>query len=134
MKVIIAGGRDFSKHVLENGEPDSARNYRDTLQMHNAMLQLMTYNLIDEVIQGCAEGADKCGEAWAKENMVAIRHFRITKAQWEKYGKSAGPRRNRAMAQVADCLVAFWDGKSRGTKNMIEEALKRGLEIHVHRY
>lgn len=38
------------------------------------------------------------------------------------------------MAQLADVLVAFWDGKSRGTRNMIDEALRSGLEVHVFRY
>ena len=43
---------------------------------------------------------------------------------WNKHGKAAGPIRNRQMAEYADCLIAVWDGKSRGTKNMIDEMNK----------
>jgi hypothetical protein len=38
------------------------------------------------------------------------------------------------MASMADALIAVWDGKSRGTKNMIETAEKMGLRVYVHRY
>ncbi|MFD1444284.1 hypothetical protein [Thermoactinomyces vulgaris] len=51
-------------------------------------------------------------------------------AEWKKYGKKAGPLRNAKMAENADALVAFWDGKSRGTKDMIETAKRRGLRIY----
>ena len=40
--------------------------------------------------------------------------------------------RNRQMAENADALIAYWDGESRGTKNMIEEAKKRGLKIPIY--
>ena len=53
---------------------------------------------------------------------------------WDKYGPSAGPRRNAQMAEVADALIAFWDGKSRGTKNMIDTANKKDLQVAVVRY
>jgi hypothetical protein len=46
-------------------------------------------------------------------------------AKWDKYGKAAGPLRNREMAAYADALILVWDGKSRGSANMLAEA-KRG--------
>ena len=55
-------------------------------------------------------------------------------AQWDKYGRQAGPMRNRQMAENADALIAYWDGESRGSKNMIEEAKKRGLKVAVKYY
>ena len=41
-------------------------------------------------------------------------------ADWEKYGKSAGPARNKIMAEKVDYVICFWDGKSKGTRSMIE--------------
>lgn len=55
-------------------------------------------------------------------------------ADWGKYGKSAGVLRNKQMAEYADGLIAFWDGKSRGTANMIETAKGLGLRVRVARY
>ncbi|WP_197026348.1 hypothetical protein [Polaribacter sp. Hel_I_88] len=52
-------------------------------------------------------------------------------AEWNKFGKAAGPVRNKEMAIYADALIAFWDGKSRGTKNMIQLAKQNGLLLKV---
>ena len=60
--------------------------------------------------------------------------MRVFPADWDKYGKRAGYLRNVQMAEYADALLAFWDGESRGTKNMIDEALSRGLKVGVKRY
>ena len=46
----------------------------------------------------------------------------------------AGPIKNEEMAEVSDALIAFWDGKSRGTKSMIEIARRKGLQVAVVRY
>jgi hypothetical protein len=64
---------------------------------------------------------------------MKLKHM-LFKADWDKHGKAAGPIRNQQMAQEADGLIAFWDGKSRGTKDMIQKALNYGLETHVYRY
>ena len=55
-------------------------------------------------------------------------------ADWKKYGKSAGYVRNSEMAEVAESLIAFWDGKSRGTKNMIDIAKNKGLKVRIVNY
>jgi glycerophosphoryl diester phosphodiesterase len=52
-------------------------------------------------------------------------------AEWDKYGKSAGYRRNEQMAQYAEVLVAFWDYNSPGTRHMINLAKQYNLEVHV---
>jgi len=72
--------------------------------------------VIDEVVSGGAYGVDSQGEYWAKDHGVAIRVF---KPDWASFGKAAGPKRNRQMAEYADTLLAFWDGVSSGTANMI---------------
>ena len=52
-------------------------------------------------------------------------------AEWDKYGRSAGPIRNGQMAKAAEALIALLAPGSRGTKNMIEQATKKGLKVFV---
>lgn len=113
MNVIIAGGRDFNVYG------------KVAWQANNFPLH------INEVVCGCAKGADSLGREWAKANNVPYREF---PADWEAHGKRAGYLRNIEMAEYSDALLAFWDGKSKGTKNMIDEALKRGLFVKVVMY
>ena len=110
MKTIIAGMRDFYDYAFV--EP-----YLDMLRHE-----------ITEVVSGCATGIDSLGERWAKANGIPIRRF---PADWSKHGKAAGPIRNRQMADYADALIAFWDRKSKGTKNMIETAKKSKMKVHI---
>ena len=104
MRTIVAGGREFNDYALLD-------------------LTLSRMN-VTEVVSGTARGADKCGELWAHNNNVPIHRC---PARWKKYGKRAGFLRNEYMATQADVLVAFWDGKSKGTKHMIDTAGKQGL-------
>jgi len=83
------------------------------------------------VLSGCAKGADKLGEEWAKNNGVPVE---LHPADWTKYGKSAGIHRNLHMAANADALVALWDGESHGTSHMIQAAQGIGLRVFVYRY
>lgn len=99
MKVIIAGGRDFNNYNL----------LTQTMDELNI--------IISEVVCGDAKGADTLGATWASTNGIPVNHY---PADWDTYSRSAGIIRNRQMAEYADFLVAFWDGKSRGTKNMID--------------
>lgn len=115
MKIIIAGSRDFNNYEL----------LRDRL---NYLLK----NASDEdeitIISGGARGADQLGERYAKEKGYKI----IRKpANWDKYGKSAGYKRNEEMAKIADVCVCFWDGESRGTKHMIDLSKKYKLKLNV---
>lgn len=114
MKFIIAGGRDFSNYNLLKESCD-----------------LLLLQKVQEVISGDARGADSLGEKWASENKIRTTIF---PANWNKYGKSAGYKRNVQMADYADGLIAFWDGNSRGTKHMIDIAKEKGLEVHVISY
>ncbi len=75
-----------------------------------------------------ARGADKLGYDWGKANNIPIAEF---PADWNRYGKSAGYRRNVEMAKNADALLALWDGKSRGTRHMIEIAVCQGLKAKI---
>jgi len=113
MKVIIAGGRDFKDY-----------------EMFVSCLERTKFN-IEEVVSGAANGADKFGEVFAKSFDLKLKIF---PAEWDKYGKSAGPKRNKKMAKYADGLIVFWDGCSRGSKNIIEEMKKLNKPIEEWRY
>ena len=80
------------------------------------------------IICGEARGADTLGRRYAEDHGISVESY---PADWDHYGRSAGFIRNKEMASRADALVAFWDGKSRGTKNMIEIARSKGIPIRV---
>lgn len=83
---------------------------------------------ITRVLSGMARGVDTLAIRYAEENRLPLDAF---PAQWGKWGRSAGYRRNVEMAQNADALIAIWDGQSPGTKHMIDVAKARGLRIFV---
>ena len=97
MKTIIAGSRNIQNKKLIFETLDK---YKDK---------------ITEVVCGEATGVDTIGKEWAIKNGIAIKSF---SAEWDKYGRMAGPIRNMNMGDYADYLIAFWDGESQGTKNM----------------
>ena len=75
--------------------------------------------------------ADRLGERYARERGYQIQRF---PADWDGDGSSAGPIRNAKMADNAHALIAFWDGHSRGTKNMIETAASKGPMVRAINY
>ena len=81
------------------------------------------------VISGTAQGADKLGEFWATEFSIPCERF---PADWNLYGKAAGYKRNEQMAEAAEALIALWDGKSPGTKHMIDIAKRKNLRVYVY--
>lgn len=80
------------------------------------------------ILSGTAQGVDTLGEQWAEKNGVPVERY---PADWARYGKSAGHKRNRDMGMRADALIAVWDGESPGTRGMIEFARGRGLKVSV---
>lgn len=85
--------------------------------------------IITEVVSGCAPGADNYGEIWAEGHNIRVKRF---PADWNKHGRAAGPIRNSEMADYAEQCVAVWDGKSRGTGDMVRKAQAKGLKLFVH--
>ena len=85
---------------------------------------------ITTLVVGGASGVDALARDWAISDRYCW-HVHQILAEWDKYGRAAGPLRNERMAQNADALIAVWDGKSRGTKDMIERARKHGLKVYV---
>jgi len=127
MRVIIAGGRDFNNFEY------LCYNVNDSLES----LQYSDDPQDFEIISGGARGADQLGEKFAKEGGFKLK---IIPADWNTFGKSAGYRRNVEMAEYASqdedysVLIAFWDGKSRGTKSMIDIANKKLDKVFVFNY
>ena len=84
---------------------------------------------ITSVISGMARGVDSLAVDYAKETNLPLVKM---PAFWDLYGRSAGYKRNEQMAEVADALIALWDGSSRGTKHMIDIAKKKGLKVFIY--
>jgi len=102
MKVVIAGSRDLTNYEwVEEAIKNSGYD-------------------ISEVVSGrCPTGADLFGEQWAEKHNIPVKTF---PADWTKYGKSAGPLRNKQMAEYCDAaIVVMWSGGSRGSQNMIDQ-------------
>lgn len=116
MRVIIAGSRNFNDYLL----------------LERTMKIIKDKGIIiEEVLSGTARGADALGEKWAATKRIPLKRF---PAEWEKYGRSAGIKRNYTMVNNAEGLVAFWDGKSKGTNHIIEHARQQGLFVYVVRF
>jgi hypothetical protein len=115
VRVIIAGGRDFS----------------DYERLSERVLHLLSAQDQVTIVCGEARGADSLGKRLAYEKGWEVLSF---PADWDKYGKAAGYKRNEEMARNADALIAFWDGKSKGTKHMIDLAKKHGLQTRIVGY
>ena len=114
MKTIVAGSRSIQdyevvkKAILLSGFVVSAS--------------------VDEIVSGGAAGVDRLGEKFAREYKIGIRRFL---PDWS-LGRQAGHIRNRQMGDYADALIAVWDGRSHGTKGMIDYARKKGLRVYIH--
>jgi predicted Rossmann fold nucleotide-binding protein DprA/Smf involved in DNA uptake len=83
---------------------------------------------ITAVVSGMAAGVDSLAVQYAIANGI---EYIAMPADWSQ-GRGAGYRRNEQMAEVADALIAVWDGISRGTMHMINIARKRGLKVYVY--
>lgn len=114
-RVIIAGTRTFNDYKTLCGHCD-----------HLLQQKAHTHRIV--IVSGTARGADKLGERYAAEHGYTVERY---PANWERDGKAAGFIRNRQMADVADALIAFWDGTSNGTKSMIEIARKKDLAVRI---
>jgi hypothetical protein len=117
-KLIVAGGRDFNDYDL----------------LSRVLIAIADVELADKavsIVSGVARGADQLGLEFARHHDVKLYAFL---ADWDKYGKRAGFLRNEEMGQFSDGLLAFWDGKSRGTKHMIDYMHSLNKPVIVHQY
>lgn len=110
MKVIIAG----------------SRNYHDYTKLSVVLDHELTDE--DEIVSGCAKGVDTMAINYAMIHRIPLHKY---PAEWVKHGRNAGPIRNREMALFANRLIAFYNGESPGTKNMIQTMLKLGKPVTI---
>lgn len=111
MKVILAGSRNIIDEFTVMCCADS-----------------IYFEKIDEVIGGGARGVDSFAPLLAERRQAKYVEF---KADWGRLGKKAGYLRNLQMGAYADALIAVWDGKSRGTRHMIDIMLDLSKPVHV---
>jgi predicted Rossmann fold nucleotide-binding protein DprA/Smf involved in DNA uptake len=107
MKLAVIGSRSFADAAL--------------------LGQILEDYKITKIISGGAKGADTLAEQWAKRNNVETE---IYLPDW-KHGRAAGPIRNRSIIEACDECVAFWDGKSAGTRNSIDLCKKSGKPVNI---
>ena len=119
-KVIVADGRDFADYAYLKEKLDEVFASLGDLDSHPI-----------EIISGMAKGADTLGIRYAEEHKLTMV---LSPANWKKYHRMAGILRNMNMLVTATHLVAFWDGKSHGTKHMIEIAKAKGIPVWIFDY
>jgi len=117
--LIIAGSRDCNQEI-------------DYKMLSHQLPLLMDTSTITKIVSGGAKGADALGERWANDNGLPIKRFL---ADWTTYGKAAGPIRNTQMAKYAvqhsGRLLVIWDGSSRGTLSMINQANQQNIKVYI---
>ena len=107
MKVAVIGSRGLQVNHLEDYLPDH----------------------VTEIISGGARGIDTCAKSYALRHGLKLIEFL---PEYEKYGRGAPLRRNITIIKYADLVLAFWDGKSRGTKYVIDNCKKRNIPVAVY--
>jgi predicted Rossmann fold nucleotide-binding protein DprA/Smf involved in DNA uptake len=125
-KIAVIGGRDFNNYEIMEA----------TLKQFE----------IDEIVSGGAKGADSLAETYAKNNNIP---FKLFEAEWDnleatpclirtkdgkKYNALAGFNRNKLLVDHSDYVIAFWDGKSKGTKDSIDYAKKTNKDVLTIKY
>ena len=101
------------------------RTYPDLEQVRKYVRDLSPDDII---VSGGAKGVDETAEGEARKlGMEVI----SVPAEWNKYGKRAGLIRNDIIVGMADCVVAFWDGVSLGTKYTIDKAKEKNVITQV---
>jgi hypothetical protein len=114
MRTVIAGSRSIT----------------DPRELNEAVARAAVNHGIvpTTVLSGNAFGVDKMGEAWAAANDVPVETY---PANWSRYGNRAGHLRNATMAHQCEAVIAVWDGKSKGTMDMIQLAVGLGKRVFI---
>jgi len=110
-RLAVIGGRDFSDYKL--------------------MCEVLDKYEIEVIVSGGARGADSLGERYGRERGIEVKVF---KADWDRYGKSAGFKRNYLIIDDCNYVIGFWDGKSKGTEHSLKIAKEKNKKIKVVRY
>lgn len=106
MKIAIIGSRNITVNNIGNYLPDGT----------------------DEVVSGGARGIDNCARIYAEKHNLKLKEFL---PDYDRYGRRAPLIRNLEIIEYADEVIAFWDGKSRGTKHVIDNCNKKHKKVTV---
>lgn len=115
VRIIVCGSREWKDRDAID------RELGELYQKHRSDLVI--------VHGACPKGADRLAESWCKAVGVTQERY---PAEWHKHGRAAGPIRNLEMAQSEpkpELCLAFWDGASAGTKDMIRTAAREGIKV-----
>lgn len=116
IRIIVCGSRTIHNYQL----------------VASALKSIITDPANTEIVSGHAQGPDLLGERFARRHNIK---YNIFPANWTKYGKQAGFTRNAQMLEYAcqeiPIVLAFWDGKSKGTKHMIDLALSQKIQCYM---
>ncbi len=115
MKIAVVGSRSFDDYEF----------LKKILNYHTSTL---VYPCV-QIISGGARGADTLAKQYATEHGLDIQEFI---PDWDTHGKSAGYLRNEQIVDACDELVAFFDGKSRGTGHSVELAENAGKPVYKY--
>ena len=106
MKIAIIGSRNIQTQNLGDYLPEN----------------------ISEIVSGGAKGVDTCAKEYAENNNIRLTEFL---PEYARYGKAAPLKRNIQIIEYADEVLAFWDGKSRGTKHVIDMCRELNKKVTV---
>lgn len=117
MNILIAGSRTFTNYEL------LVRKCRIILSGLNSTEIV--------IVSGMARGADRMGAAFAVDSKYQLLKF---PADWKSHGNRAGYLRNRQMLECVEAAIFFWDGRSKGTEDMIRLCEARNLPTRIIRF
>jgi predicted Rossmann-fold nucleotide-binding protein len=103
-----------------------SRNYENYQELSEVLNQLLHEVRVKKLLTGGCRGADEQAKRYAQKNGYK---YKVLNANWQKLGKYAGLERNTRLAREANATIGFWDGKSRGTYDMLKKAVD-----HKHEY
>ena len=105
-----------------------SRSFLDYEWLERCLLDTFRPKDMESIISGGAGGTDTLAARFAFLHDIPLV---VVSADWKKYGRGAGPVRNTEIVRLADTLAAFWDGKSRGTRDSISKARRAGKTVLV---
>jgi hypothetical protein len=115
MKIAVVGSRSFNDYEYLKEK------------LNDFMFSFMIFYCT--IVSGGAKGADSLAAKFAKEEGWGLEEYL---PDWDKYGKSAGYKRNIEIVNACNKLIAFWDGESKGTKHSIDSAVKQNKPVYIY--
>lgn len=126
MKLIVAGSRSFTPD-----DQPMEEYLKFAGKVKTILDEYKRCNDLTCIVSGMAKGPDSIAAEWAIENNIPLKKFY---PDWKTHGKKAGILRNIEMSKYGDSLLAFWDGKSKGTHHMIKAMEELGKFYLIMRY